>query len=102
MLDLERVHDGAFADDLLQKYAKSWNVPLAVAKGVKRLTQNVLAVGPERQIVGAAGGEHEQAAVKHKQGFAHRVHDGLRERPGIFDVLERLIHVRNAPEPFIL
>jgi hypothetical protein len=34
-------------------------------------------------------------AVKHKHGFAHRVHDGLRERPGIFDVLER----RQVPRP---
>ena len=54
--------------------------------------QDVLAVDPERQVVGAADGEHAQVAVKHEQGFAHRVHDGLRERPRIFDVLERLNH----------
>src|ERR1700730_723493 len=50
----------------------------------------------QRQVVGAADGEHAEVAVKHEQGFAHRVHDGLRERPRIFDVLERLYHAKNA------
>jgi hypothetical protein len=34
-----------------------------------------------RQIVGATDGEHAEVAVKHEQGLAHRVHDGLREGP---------------------
>jgi hypothetical protein len=50
----------------------------------------------------AADGEHAEVAVKHEQGLAHRVHDGLRERPRILDVLERLNHAMNAPEPFSL
>jgi hypothetical protein len=53
-------------------------------------------------ILRAADGKHAEVAVKHEQGFAHRVHDGLRERPRIFDVLERLNHAMNAPEPFSL
>src|ERR1700730_1474437 len=102
MLDLERVHGGALRDDFLQKDAKSWNMPLAVAERVERPAHNVLAVDPARQVVGAADGEHAEVAVKHEQGFAHRVHDGLRERPRILDVLERLNHAMNAPEPFSL
>jgi len=102
MLDLERVHGGALRDDFLQKDAKSWNLPLAVAERIERPAQDVLAVDPERQVVGAADGEHAEVAVKHEQGFAHRVHDGLRERPRILDVLERLTHATNAPEPFSL
>jgi hypothetical protein len=100
MLDLERVHGGALRDDFLQKLAKSWNVPLTIAERVEWPAQNVLAVDPERQVVGAADGEHAEVAVKHEQGFAHRVHDGLRERPRILDVLEWLNHAMNAPEPF--
>src|SRR6202047_909877 len=100
MLDLERVHGGALRDDFLQKRAKSWNVPLTVAERVEWPAPNVLAVDLEGPVVGAADGEHAEVAVKHEQGFAHRVHDGLRERPGIFDVLERrLNHAMNAPEP---
>jgi hypothetical protein len=38
-------------------------------------------VNLERQIEGPANGEHAQVAVKHEQGLAHRVHDGLREGP---------------------
>ena len=102
MLDFERVHRGALPDDVLQKRAKSWNVPLAVAERIQRPAQDVLAVDPERQIEGAADGEHAQVAVKHEQGFAHRVNDGLRERPRIFNVLERLNHVKNTPQPFSL
>src|ERR1700720_2358256 len=101
MLDLERVHGGALRDDFLQKLAKSWNVPLTIAERVEWPAQNFLAVDPERQVVGAADGEHAEVAVKHEQGFAHRVHDGLREGPRILDVLERrLNHAMNAPEPF--
>jgi hypothetical protein len=99
MLDLERVHGGALGDDFLQKRAKRWNLPLTVAEHVERPAQDVLAVDLERQVVGAADGEHAEVAVKHEQGFAHRVHDGLRERPRIFDVPERLNHAMNAPEP---
>jgi hypothetical protein len=101
MLDLERVHGGALRDDFLPKLAKSRNLPLTVAERIERSAQDVLAVNPERQVVGAADGEHAQVAVKHEQGFAHRVYDGLRERPRIFDVLERLNHAMNAPEPFL-
>jgi hypothetical protein len=99
MLDLERVHGGTLRNDFLEKDAKSWNVPLAVAEHVERPAQDVLAVDPERQV------EHAQVAVKHEQRFAHRVHDGLRERPRILDVLERLnygktqLTATNAPEP---
>ena len=84
MFDLETVHGGALRDDFLQKDAKSWNVPLAAAERIEWL------------------GEHAEVAVKHEQGFAHRVHDGLRERPRILDVLEWLNHAMNAPEPFSL
>jgi hypothetical protein len=77
-------------------------VPLAVAERVERPAQNVLAVDLERQEVGAADGKHAQVAVKHEQGFAHRIHDGLRERPRILDVLERLTHAMNAPEPYLI
>src|SRR5580700_5843006 len=100
MLDLERVHGGALRDDFLQKDAKSGNLPLAVAERIERPAQDVLTVDPERQIVGAADGEHAEVAVKHEQGFAHRVHDGLREGPRILDVLERLNHAMNAPNLF--
>jgi hypothetical protein len=101
MLDLERVHGGALQDDFFQKRAKSWNLPLTVAERVERPAQDVRAVNLERQVVGATDGEHAEVAVKHEQGFAHRVHDGLRERPRILDVLERrLNHAMNAPEPF--
>src|ERR1700730_19125675 len=100
MFDLETVHGGASRDDFRQKDAKSWNVPVAVAERVEWPAQNVLAVDPERQIVGAADGEHAEVAVKHEQRFAHRVHDGLREGPRILDVLERLNPAMNAPEPF--
>ena len=53
-------------------------MPLTVAERVERPTQDVLAVNLERQVVGAADGEHAEVAVKHEQGFAHRVHDGAR------------------------
>ena len=86
MLDLERVHGGALRDDFLQKDAKRWNVPLTVAERVERPAQNILAADPERQVVGAADGEHAEVAVKHEQGLANRVHDGLRQRPRILDV----------------
>src|SRR3984893_14772549 len=100
MLDLERVHGGALRDDFLQKDAKSWNLPLAIAERVERPAQDVLTVDLECQVVGAADGEHAEVAVKHEQGFADRVHDGLRERPRILDVLERLNHAMNAPNLF--
>ena len=87
------------ADDFLQKRAKSWNLPLTVAERIERLAQNVLAVDPERQVVGERpDGEHAKVAVKHEQGFAHRVHDGLRECPRILDVRERLTG-RTLPNP---
>ena len=92
MLDFERVYGGALPDDVLQKHAERWNVPLAVAERVERPSQDVLALDAERQVEGAADGEHAQVVVKHEQGFAHRVNDGLRERPRIFDVLEGLSH----------
>src|SRR6202023_900655 len=97
MLDLERVHGGALRDDFLQKDAKSWNMPLAVAERVERPAHNILAADPERQVVGAADGEHAEGAVKDEQGVAHRVHDGLRPRPRTPHVLEWLIHAMNAP-----
>ena len=92
MLDLERVHGGALRDDFLQTLAKSRNLPLTIAERIERPAQDVLAVDPERQVVGAADGEHAEVAVKHEQGFTHGVHDGLRERPRILDVLEWLNH----------
>ncbi len=85
------VHGGALRDDFLQTLAKSRNLPLTVAERIERPAQDVLAVRPG-QVVGAADGEHAEVAVKHEQGFAHRVHDGLRERPRILDVVERLNH----------
>jgi hypothetical protein len=67
-------------------------VPLAVAERIERPAEDVLAVDMECQVEGAADGEHAEVTVKHEQGFAHRVKDGLRERPRIFNVLERFSH----------
>jgi len=50
MFDLERVHGGALRDDFLQKDAKRWNLPLAVAERVERPAQDVLTVDPKRQV----------------------------------------------------
>ena len=67
-------------------------MPLAVAERIERPAQDVLALDVERHVEGAADGEHAQIAVKHEQGLAYRINDGLREYPSVFDVLERLVH----------
>jgi hypothetical protein len=67
-------------------------VPLAIAERVERPAEDVLALDAERYVEGAADGEHAQIAVKHEQGLTHRVNDGLREHPRIFDTLERFSH----------
>jgi hypothetical protein len=49
----------------------------------------------ERQVERAAGGDDAKILVEHKQGLANRIHDGLGERPAIFNVHERLIVGQN-------
>ena len=74
--------------DLFQERPQRRDVPLAVAQRVEQPPLRFLAVGLERFVEGAAGGDDAQVLIQHQQGLAHGVDDGLSQRPAVFDCCE--------------
>jgi len=90
MFDLIVLHHAMLGYDFFQKQPKLWNVPLTVAQFVEEPALGVPGCDLEERIKRAARGYHAQRLVKHQDGLADGVDNGLGERARVFDVGELL------------
>ena len=101
VLDLVGLDRSVLGNDLFQKLAKRRDVPLAVGQLVKQAALSIVGRDCERLVERAARRDHPEIAVEHHQGLAHRVHDGIRQRPRLFDAGScRTSHRRHLSHEF--
>jgi hypothetical protein len=80
--------------DLFQQQSKVWNVPLAVAQFAEEPALGVPSCHLEKKIERAVRGYHAQRLVKHQDGLADGVDDGLGERArvcGVDELLSKIV-----------
>ena len=92
LFDQEAFHHRLVHQRMFQQGVQGRNVPAALVQGEQRPAWRVLWADLEGFVKGVAGHQDRQGVVQNEQRFAHRLHDDLRERAGIFDLVEEHRH----------
>ena len=88
LFDQEAFHHGLVDQRLFQQQMQRRNIPAALVQREELLAGRVVGIDLEGLVEGIAGDQDGQPVVQNKQRLAHRLHDDLRKRANIFDLVE--------------
>jgi hypothetical protein len=92
LLDQKAFDDGLVDQGAFQQSVQRRDVPATLVQGEERSARGILGVDLEGLVKGVAGHQDGQGVVENEQRLAHRLHDNLRKRAGVFDLVEEHVH----------
>ena len=92
LLDQKAFHHRLVHQRTFQQGVQGGNIPAPLVQGEQGPARRVRGADLEGLVEGIAGHQDRQGMVQDKQRFAHRLHHDLRERAGIFDLVEEHRH----------